>query len=64
MLLMILLILVSSFTALTGVILHSISRIMHECKNEMMTMGRASHERSYSGGKVARDNREGLYPIL
>ncbi|HUS75047.1 MAG TPA: glycosyltransferase family 2 protein [Methanothrix sp.] len=55
-LLMVLLTLVGSFMALTGVILHSISRIMHECKNEMVTMGRASYERSYCAGKVAKDN--------
>ena len=50
-LLMVLLTLVGSFMALTGVILHSISRIMHEFKNEMVAMGRASSERSYSAGK-------------
>ena len=58
-LLMVLLTLVGSFMALTGVILHSISRIMHECKNEMVTMGRTSYERSYSAGKAARDQQEG-----
>ncbi len=42
-LLMVLLTLVGSFTALTGIILHSISRIMHECKNEMIIMGKGSH---------------------
>jgi glycosyltransferase involved in cell wall biosynthesis len=39
-LLMTLLTLVGSFLALTGVILHSISRIMQECKNELITLGR------------------------
>jgi len=35
---MVLLTLVGSFMALTGIILHSISRIIHECKSEMVTM--------------------------
>lgn len=39
-LLMVLLTLVGSFLALTGVILHSIARIMQECKNELITLGR------------------------
>lgn len=43
-LLMVLLTLVGSFMALTGVILHSISRIMQECKNELITLGRKSRE--------------------
>lgn len=43
-LLMVLLTLIGSFMALTGIILHSISRIMHECKNELITMGRESSE--------------------
>lgn len=43
-LLMVLLTLVGSFMALTGVILHSIARIMNECRNEIVTMGRASRE--------------------
>ena len=40
-LLMVLLTLVGSFMALTGVILHSIARIMNECKSELVGMGRA-----------------------
>lgn len=40
--LMVLLVLVGSFMALTGIILHSISRIMQECKSEMVTLGRVS----------------------
>ncbi len=39
-LLMVMLTLVGSFMALTGVILHSISRIMNECKSELVTLGR------------------------
>jgi glycosyltransferase involved in cell wall biosynthesis len=53
---MMLLTLVGSFMALTGVILHSISRIMNECKSELVTLGRSSHEKSYCEGKRARDN--------
>lgn len=48
--------LIGSFMALTGVILHSISRIMHEFKSELVTLGRVSHEHGYSAGKAARDN--------
>jgi glycosyltransferase involved in cell wall biosynthesis len=43
-LLMVLLTLIGSFMALTGVILHSISRIMNECKSEFVMMGRAGRE--------------------
>ena len=53
---MMMLTLVGSFMALTGVILHSISRIMNECKSELVTLGRSSHEKSYTAGKAARDN--------
>ena len=53
---MVLLTLVGSFMALTGVILHSISRIMNECKSELVTLGRSSHEKSYTAGKASRDN--------
>ena len=38
---MMLLTLVGSFMALTGVILHSIFRIMHEFRSELVTLGRA-----------------------
>jgi len=55
-LLMVLLTLVGSFMALTGVILHSISRIMHEFKSELVMPGRESHELGYGAGKAARDN--------
>jgi glycosyltransferase involved in cell wall biosynthesis len=55
-LLMLLLTMLGSFMALTGVILHSISRIMYEFKSELVTSGMASHERSYGAGKAARDN--------
>jgi len=53
---MMLLTLVGSFMALTGVILHSISRIMYEFKSELMTPGKASHENSHGAGKAAMDN--------
>ena len=46
--LMILLTLVGSFMALTGIILHSISRIMHECRSEIVNLGKASA--SHAGG--------------
>lgn len=57
-LLMVLLTLVGSFMALTGVILHSISRIMQECKTELVMMGKekTSRESRYCDGKAARDN--------
>jgi len=66
-LLMVLLTLVGSFMALTGIILHSIARIMLECKSELVTMGRTSQVqcqeaekrsevRSQAVGKVAKDN--------
>ncbi len=55
-LLMVLLTLVGSFMVLTGIILHSISRIMLECKNEFETIGRRSHANRYSSRNPARDN--------
>ena len=55
-LLMVMLTLIGSFMALTGVILHSIARIMNECKSELVTLGRADRENGYSAGKAARDN--------
>jgi hypothetical protein len=36
----VLLTLLGSFTVLAGVILHSISNIMQECKNELITLER------------------------
>jgi glycosyltransferase involved in cell wall biosynthesis len=54
-LLMVMLTLIGSFMALTGVILHSIARIMNECKSELVTLGRADRENGYSAGKAARD---------
>ena len=53
---MMLLTLIGSFMALTGVILHSISRIMLEFRGELVASGKASHEKSYGAGKAARDN--------
>jgi hypothetical protein len=29
---------------------------MNECKSELVTLGRSSHEKSYGAGKAARDN--------
>ncbi|MFZ3145018.1 hypothetical protein [Methanothrix sp.] len=46
--LMVLLTLVGSFMALTGIILHSIARIMHEFKSEMVTLGKASNKESFT----------------
>ena len=48
--LMILLTLVGSFMAMTGIILHSISRIMYECKSEIVNLGKASASASHAGG--------------
>ncbi len=53
---MMLLTMLGSFMALTGVILHSISRILNEFKSELVAPGKASHEKSYGAGKAARDN--------
>jgi glycosyltransferase involved in cell wall biosynthesis len=53
---MMLLTLIGSFMALTGVILHSISRIMSEFKSELVTSGKVSYDKSCRAGKVARDN--------
>ena len=55
-LLMVMLTLIGSFMALTGLILHSIARIMNECKSELVTLGRADRENGYSAGKAAKDN--------
>ena len=54
--LMILLTLVGSFMALTGIILHSISRIMYECKSEMVNLGKASHSGRPAEEKEGREN--------
>jgi glycosyltransferase involved in cell wall biosynthesis len=53
---MMLLTMLGSFMALTGVILHSISRILNEFKSELVAPGKASHEKSYGAGKATRDN--------
>ena len=56
-LLMVLLTLVGSFMALTGIILHSISRILLECKSELVgESGKKSNSLWYSDGKSARYN--------
>lgn len=55
-LLMVLLTLIGSFMALTGIILHSVARIMHECRSEFVNLGKASHVHRPTAMKVARDN--------
>lgn len=55
-LIMVLLTLVGSFMALTGIILHSISKMMNECKLEIEQIGRASNVRRRNTGNTARDN--------
>ena len=56
-LIMVLLTLVGSFIALTGIILHSISRILLECKSELVgERGKKSSSLRYSDWKSARDN--------
>lgn len=57
MMLMVLLTLVGSFMALTGIILHSISRIMYECKSEMVKMGRRATYATSETGRTTKDNR-------
>jgi hypothetical protein len=41
---MILLVLLGSFLALTGMVLHILSRVMHEFKRELMAQGRQNKE--------------------
>jgi len=53
---MILLTLLGSFMALVGIILHSISKMLNECKSEIERIGRASNVYSNSPGNEARDN--------
>ncbi|MBP8624043.1 MAG: glycosyltransferase family 2 protein [Methanothrix sp.] len=55
-LLMILLTLLGSFMALVGIILHSISKMLNECKSEIERIGRAANVYSDSPGNKARDN--------
>ncbi len=55
-LLMVLLTLVGSFMALVGIILHSISKMLNECKGEIERIGRAANVYSNSPGNKARDN--------
>jgi len=55
-LVMILLTLIGSFMALTGIILHSLSKIMHECKLEIEHIGRANNVNCHSTRNPARDN--------
>jgi len=43
-LIMILLVLLGSFLALTGMVLHILSRVMHEFKRELMAQGRQNKE--------------------
>jgi len=53
---MILLTLVGSFTALTGIILHTISKMVNEYKVEMEQIRREGHVHWHSAGNPARDN--------
>ena len=55
-LLMILLTLVGSFLAMTGIILHSISKMMIEFKAEIDQIRRANHVHGHNTGNKARDN--------
>ena len=55
-LVMILLTLVGSFIAMTGIILHSISKMMIEFKNEIEQIGRASNVHCHNTGNATRDN--------
>jgi hypothetical protein len=53
---MILLTLVGAFMALTGIILHSISKMMIEFRREIGRMGRTSNVYCHNTGNTARDN--------
>jgi glycosyltransferase involved in cell wall biosynthesis len=55
-LLMILLTLVGSFLAMTGIILHSISKMMIEFKNEIEQIRKTNHVHGHNAGNGARDN--------
>lgn len=55
-LLMILLTLIGSFSALTGIILHSISKMINEFKSEMDQVRWEGNVHSHSAGNAARDN--------
>ena len=55
-LLMVMLTLVGSFAALTGIILHTISKMVNECKVEMEHIRRKGHVHLHSSGNQARDN--------
>jgi 5-bromo-4-chloroindolyl phosphate hydrolysis protein len=54
--LMILLTLVGSFLAMTGIILHSISKMMNEFKVEIEQIKKASRVHGHNAGNGARDN--------
>ncbi len=56
MLFMVLLTLVGSFMALTGIILHTLSRLIHESKGEFKSSGITRYEHRYSPGNPTRDN--------
>jgi len=55
-LLMILLTLVGSFLAMTGIILHSISKMMIEFKVEIDQIRKTNHVHGHNAGNGARDN--------
>jgi len=55
-LLMIMLTLVGSFMALTGIILHSISKMMNQMQEQIEQIGRAGNVHRHNTGKAARGN--------
>lgn len=56
-LLMILMTLIGSFMALTGIVLHTLSRLIIESRRDIEgIIGRVSHENRHCAGNTARDN--------
>lgn len=53
---MVLLTLVGSFMALTGIMLHAMSRMIREAKGESKASGKTRYEHRYNAGNPARDN--------
>lgn len=53
---MILLTLIGAFMALTGIILHSISKMMNKMQEQIEQIGRANNVHSHNSGNAARDN--------
>jgi hypothetical protein len=52
----VLLMLVGSFMALAGIILHSISRVIYECKSEIVKMKKASNVHRPNGEQSIEDS--------